>query len=175
MLSRAAALVAEADGISCDVLDLRSLLPWDVETVSASVATTGRLLVAHEAPRTGGFGAELVSELVERCFLHLEAPPARVCVPWCQLAHGVLPACCGMGGAVWVLQPGLTVDVLGFIVKEDGTAPGTAPSLPLLTLPDAPGHRCVVPTHHFRSCTRHCISREWSALLMQFATLYAFD
>lgn len=78
VLSQAASLVADADGISAEVVDLRSLLPWDAATVCGSVARTGRLLVSHEAPLTGGFGAELAAEVTRRCFLHLEAPPARV-------------------------------------------------------------------------------------------------
>jgi 2-oxoisovalerate dehydrogenase E1 component beta subunit len=66
-------------GISCELIDLRTILPWDVETVAASVNKTGRLLVAHEAPRTGGFAAEIISTITERCFLRLESPPQRVC------------------------------------------------------------------------------------------------
>jgi 2-oxoisovalerate dehydrogenase E1 component beta subunit len=79
VLSQAASLVAESDGIAAEVIDLRTLLPWDADTVCASVTKTGRLLVSHEAPLTGGFGAELAAEVASRCFLHLEAPPARVC------------------------------------------------------------------------------------------------
>jgi 2-oxoisovalerate dehydrogenase E1 component beta subunit len=78
VLAQAAQQVAASDGISCEVVDLCTLLPWDVGTVTASVAKTGRLLVSHEAPVTGGFGAELATEVTQRCFLHMEAPPARV-------------------------------------------------------------------------------------------------
>lgn len=70
---------AAKEGISCELIDLRTLMPWDKETVEASVNKTGRLLVSHEAPVTGGFGAEISSSIVERCFLRLEAPVARVC------------------------------------------------------------------------------------------------
>ncbi|GMH11544.1 hypothetical protein Nepgr_013385 [Nepenthes gracilis] len=70
---------AEKDGISCELIDLRTLLPWDKETVEASVKKTGRLLVSHEAPVTGGFGAEIAASVAERCFLRLEAPVARIC------------------------------------------------------------------------------------------------
>ncbi|KAF8057868.1 BCDH BETA1 [Scenedesmus sp. PABB004] len=77
---RAAAATAEAQhGIDCEVVDLQTLLPYDVATVTSSVAKTGRLLVSHEAPLTAGFGAELVASITARCFLHLQAPPARVC------------------------------------------------------------------------------------------------
>ena len=77
-MSQAAQLVQQQDGISCEILDLRTLLPWDVDTVCGSVSKTGRLLVSHEAPLTSGFGAELAAEVTKRCFLHMEAPPARV-------------------------------------------------------------------------------------------------
>jgi 2-oxoisovalerate dehydrogenase E1 component beta subunit len=73
-----AAREAEAEGIDCEVVDLRSLQPLDLDTLVASVSKTGRAVVVHEAPRTCGFGAELVALLQERCFLHLEAPIARV-------------------------------------------------------------------------------------------------
>jgi pyruvate dehydrogenase E1 component beta subunit len=73
-----AAREAEAEGIDCEVIDLRSLQPLDLDTLVASVKKTGRAVVIHEAPRTCGFGAELVALLQERCFLHLEAPIARV-------------------------------------------------------------------------------------------------
>lgn len=65
--------------ISCEVIDLRTLAPWDVDTVTASVNKTGRLIVSHEAPLTGHFGAEVAARVAERCFLRLEAPPIRVC------------------------------------------------------------------------------------------------
>jgi len=73
-----AAREAAAEGIDCEVIDLRSLQPLDVDTLAASVRKTGRAVVVHEAPRTCGFGAELVALLQERCFLSLEAPIARV-------------------------------------------------------------------------------------------------
>ncbi|GJN24639.1 hypothetical protein PR202_gb12392 [Eleusine coracana subsp. coracana] len=70
---------AAKDGISCELIDLRTLIPWDKETVEASVKKTGKLLVSHEAPITGGFGAEIAASIAERCFQRLEAPVARVC------------------------------------------------------------------------------------------------
>ena len=73
-----AAEQAAAEGIACDLLDLRTLLPLDITRLEASVKKTGRLVVVHEAPRTCGFGAELVSLIAERVFYHLEAPPERV-------------------------------------------------------------------------------------------------
>lgn len=73
----AAAEVAD-EGVDCEVIDLRTLWPLDIDTVVTSVKKTGRLVVVHEAPRTCGFGAEVVQQVNERAFLHLEAPPARV-------------------------------------------------------------------------------------------------
>ncbi|GBF97429.1 2-oxoisovalerate dehydrogenase subunit beta mitochondrial-like [Raphidocelis subcapitata] len=65
--------------ISCEVIDLRTLMPWDAKAVAASVSKTGRLIVSHEAPLTGHFGAEITARIAERCFARLEAPPLRIC------------------------------------------------------------------------------------------------
>ena len=70
--------VVEAAGVDAEVVDLRTLVPLDVETIVASVEKTGRCLIVHEATRTGGFGAELSAQVQERCFHHLEAPIERV-------------------------------------------------------------------------------------------------
>lgn len=74
-----AAEMAATDGISCEIIDLRSILPWDVETVANSVIKTGRLLISHEAPLTAGFAGEIAATIQNECFLHLESPIARVC------------------------------------------------------------------------------------------------
>jgi len=66
-------------GIESELIDLQTILPWDVETVERSVRKTGKLVVSHEAPITCGFGAEVVAAIQERCFLSLEAPIQRVC------------------------------------------------------------------------------------------------
>ena len=73
-----AAIAAEDDDISLEVVDLRSLSPVDYDTVTASVRKTGRVVVTHEAPREAGVGAELVASVTERCFHYLEAAPQRV-------------------------------------------------------------------------------------------------
>ncbi|MCV7516588.1 alpha-ketoacid dehydrogenase subunit beta [Micrococcus luteus] len=73
-----AAEVATEEGVEVEVLDLRSLSPLDTGLVESSVRRTGRLVVAHEASRTGGLGAELVATVAERAFHWLEAPPVRV-------------------------------------------------------------------------------------------------
>ena len=67
-----------ARGVEIEIVDLRTLKPWDRAAVLASVAKTGRLIVLHEAWRTGGFGAEVTAEVAEAAFAHLDAPPARV-------------------------------------------------------------------------------------------------
>jgi 2-oxoisovalerate dehydrogenase E1 component beta subunit len=69
---------AEETGIDAEVIDLRTLLPLDVDTIVESVKKTGRCVVVHEATRTSGFGAELAAEVQERCFHYLEAPVERV-------------------------------------------------------------------------------------------------
>jgi 2-oxoisovalerate dehydrogenase E1 component beta subunit len=74
--------VAEAaateTGVDAEIIDLRTLLPLDVETIEHSVRKTGRCVILHEATRTSGFGAELSAQVQERCFYHLEAPIIRV-------------------------------------------------------------------------------------------------
>lgn len=65
-------------GVDADVIDLRTLIPLDIETITTSVQKTGRCLIIHEATRTSGFGAEIAAQVQERCFYHLEAPVERV-------------------------------------------------------------------------------------------------
>ncbi|TQF65750.1 alpha-ketoacid dehydrogenase subunit beta [Rhodococcus spelaei] len=74
----AAARVAEQEGHSLEVIDLRSLAPVDFDTVEASVRKTGRLVVVHEAPVFLGLGAEIAARISERCFYQLESPVLRV-------------------------------------------------------------------------------------------------
>jgi len=74
-----AKMAEEQLGISCEVIDLQTILPWDVETIAKSVVKTGRLLISHEAPLTSGFAAEIASTIQKECFLNLEAPVERVC------------------------------------------------------------------------------------------------
>jgi 2-oxoisovalerate dehydrogenase E1 component beta subunit len=73
-----AAEALESDGVSTEVIDLRSLVPWDAETVLASVAKTGRVVVINEAPLTTGFASEVTATIAEELLDQLEAPPARV-------------------------------------------------------------------------------------------------
>lgn len=69
---------AEQAGIDCELIDLRTLWPVDIETIVASVQKTTRVIVVHEAPRTCGYGAELLTLIMERAFYHLTAQPVRV-------------------------------------------------------------------------------------------------
>jgi len=77
MVHVALAATQEA-GVDAEVIDLRTLLPIDIETITTSVRRTGRCLILHEATRTGGYGAELSALVQEHCFHHLEAPILRV-------------------------------------------------------------------------------------------------
>lgn len=76
-----AAEAAQEEGISCRVLDLRTLVPLDVEALATCAEETGRVVVVHEAPYTGGFGAEVIATIQEEAFYSLEAPIARVTAP----------------------------------------------------------------------------------------------
>jgi pyruvate dehydrogenase E1 component beta subunit len=80
-VAREAATAAAARGIGAEIIDLRTLSPMDRETVLASVRKTGRALVLHEAPRTGGLGAEIAATIGERALLNLSAPVLRVTAP----------------------------------------------------------------------------------------------
>ncbi len=90
-----AAAKAEAEGISVEVIDMRTLLPFDVETLVESVKKTGRAVVVHEAPKTCGYGAELASSIYGRALEYLEAPIGRVTgfdIPFpFSLEHEYLP------------------------------------------------------------------------------------
>jgi 2-oxoisovalerate dehydrogenase E1 component beta subunit len=77
MVHVCAQVVADT-GVDAEIIDLRTLVPLDIETIEASVKKTGRCLIVHEATRTAGFGAELSALVQERCFYHLEAPVERV-------------------------------------------------------------------------------------------------
>ncbi len=73
-----AATLAEGEGYDIEVIDLLSLLPYDVKAVLRSVEKTGRLVVVHEAPRTCGFAAELIATVQEKAFTLLQAPLRRL-------------------------------------------------------------------------------------------------
>lgn len=90
-------------GVECEVVDLRTLWPVDIETIVSSVKKTGRLAVVHEAPRTMGFASELITLVCEKAFYHLEAPPLRITgfdtpfpyaleAEYMPLSHRIVPA-----------------------------------------------------------------------------------
>jgi 2-oxoisovalerate dehydrogenase E1 component len=70
----------ERTDVSVELIDLRTIAPWDRETVLTSVRKTGRCLIVHEDTRTAGFGAEIAAVLARDAFWHLDAPIERLCV-----------------------------------------------------------------------------------------------
>jgi 2-oxoisovalerate dehydrogenase E1 component beta subunit len=77
-LVHVAVAAAAATGVDAEVIDVRTISPLDVDTLAASVKKTGRCIVAHEATRFGGYGAELAARIQKECFWHLEAPIGRI-------------------------------------------------------------------------------------------------
>jgi len=98
----AASKVAK-QSVECEVIDLRTLWPVDIDTIVSSVKKTGRVAVVHEAPRTMGFASELITLVCEKAFYHLEAPPLRITgfdtpfpyaleAEYMPLSHRIVPA-----------------------------------------------------------------------------------
>ena len=83
----AAAEQLDKEGVSAEVVDLRTLWPWDKDAVLASVAKTGRLLIAHEAVAVAGFGAEVAATVAERLHGRLKAPTTRLGAPRVPIAY----------------------------------------------------------------------------------------
>jgi pyruvate/2-oxoglutarate/acetoin dehydrogenase E1 component len=77
----AAADALAQDGVGVELLDLRWLSPLDFEAIARSVERTGRVVIVHEANRTGGFGAEIAARIAADAFWHLDAPIERVALP----------------------------------------------------------------------------------------------
>jgi pyruvate dehydrogenase E1 component beta subunit len=86
----------ERSSASIELIDMRTIYPFDIDAVEESVSKTGRCVIVHEAPRTCGFGAEIATQIMERCFLQLEAPVQRVAgfdtiMPYYKLENDYLP------------------------------------------------------------------------------------
>jgi pyruvate dehydrogenase E1 component beta subunit len=117
MLHRALAVAATMaeSGVDIEVIDPRTLYPLDLDTIAASVAKTHRLLIAHEAPRDFGFGAEVAASLTELCWDDLEAAPLRVAgartpIPYAEeLEREVIPDETDLAQAINALIPSATV------------------------------------------------------------------
>jgi len=95
----------EKSGKSVELIDLRTIYPFDIEAVEASVRKTGRCVVVHEAPLTAGMGGEVSARIMERCFLHLEAPVQRVAgfdttMPYYKLELEYMPDAARIGRAI---------------------------------------------------------------------------
>jgi acetoin:2,6-dichlorophenolindophenol oxidoreductase subunit beta len=90
MVDRAlgAARILAAEGVSAEVIDLRSVQPLDEETILESVEKTGRLVVVHEAPVRGGFGGEIAAVVASKALGFLDAPIQRVGAPWTPVPFG---------------------------------------------------------------------------------------
>lgn len=105
MVERCELAVAES-AIDVELLDLRTLSPWDREAVLASVAKTRRCLVVHEDNLTAGFGAEIAALLAERAFFHLDAPIERLAMPDVpsphnpELLEAAVPSVAGVAAAI---------------------------------------------------------------------------
>ena len=90
------ALDSLPEDLSVELIDLRTIYPYDLDTIAESVQKTGRCVVVHEAPKTSGFGAEIATAIQEACFLYMHAPVQRVCgfdtvMPYYKLELEYLP------------------------------------------------------------------------------------
>lgn len=99
------AIDEQPEDVSIELIDLRSIYPYDLDTVAASVEKTGRCVIVHEAPKTAGMGAELATAIMERCFLSLEAPVQRVTgfdtiMPYYKLELEYLPDAARIGRGI---------------------------------------------------------------------------
>jgi 2-oxoisovalerate dehydrogenase E1 component len=80
---------AEQTGVSADILDLRTIMPWDKEAVLDSVRKTGRCLIVHEDAKTAGFGSEISAVIMREAFESLDAPVARLTMPDIPVPYNV--------------------------------------------------------------------------------------
>jgi pyruvate dehydrogenase E1 component beta subunit len=96
MVSECLEAIDRLEQASVELIDLRTIYPIDIETIAKSVTKTGRAVIVHEAPKTGGYGAEISALIQEHCFLYLEAPVQRVtgfdtAMPYYKLEKAYLP------------------------------------------------------------------------------------
>ena len=152
-----AAETLAAEGCSVEVVDLRTLMPLDRETICASVRKTSKALLLHEDTRTGGMAGELAATITENVFEYLDGPIVRVTapdtpVPYQPSAGGGLPAQCGKGGR----ESSLAVSLLSWrwppLVSAADYRAGAAASgsARALVLEDARGNRAVFTQTEFR-------------------------
>lgn len=85
-----AAEILAKEGISCEVIDPRTLVPLDIDSIVNSVKKTGRLVIVHEAHKTAGFGAEVAAQVTENAFRFLDAPPLRLGAKACTLPFNLV-------------------------------------------------------------------------------------
>ena len=86
-VAQQAAESLEQEGLSAEIIDLRTLLPLDEETILASVRKTSRVIILHEATLTGGVGAEIAARISEKAWSHLDAPVVRIAAPDCPVPY----------------------------------------------------------------------------------------
>ena len=110
-ISEKAAAQLEEEGVSVEVIDLRTLKPWDEQSVLDSIEKTGRLVVAHEAAKSGGFGAEIIATVMEKGGYLLESPPVRV-------AHADMPWAVAKLEPYSMIQPERVADAVRTVMED---------------------------------------------------------
>ncbi len=110
-ISETAAAQLEGEGISVEIIDLRTIKPWDEQCVLESIGKTGRLVVVHEAAKSGGFGAEIVATVTEKAGYLLETPPVRV-------AHADMPWAVAKLEPYSMIQPERVADAVRKVMED---------------------------------------------------------
>ena len=110
-ISETVAAQLEGEGISIEIIDLRTIKPWDEQCVLESIGKTGRLVVVHEAAKSGGFGAEIVATVMEKAGYLLETPPVRV-------AHADMPWAVAKLEPYSMIQPERVADAVRKVMED---------------------------------------------------------
>jgi len=110
-ISEQAAAQLEDQGVSVEIIDLRSIKPWDEQCVLDSIEKTGRLVVVHEAAKSGGFGAEIIATVMEKAGYLLETPPVRV-------AHADMPWAVAKLEPYSMIQPERIADAVRTVMED---------------------------------------------------------